>query len=389
MTHNNWPTVKLGNLITRAKSQTAGSKKYPVLSMTMEHGMVLQKERFKKRIAGKNTEKYKVVENGQLVVGFPIDEGVLDFQTLVQAGIVSPAYKIWELKDSSVCNLNYLRRYLRSNIAISYYRARLQGTTARRRSLTDQAFLQLPVPFPPLEEQRRIASILDESSELIEKTRVSIEQQTALQSAFTNGMVDKSEDFVNLGDLASVAGGLTLGNRKDKPASIPYLRVANVFRGRIDLSEIKELRATPQEAERTQLQMGDCLLVEAHGNREQVGRVAMWQGQRSYMSYQNHLFRIRLNNNNTYNPHVLLQILNSTFVRLQILKTTRTTSGLNTTSASKIRALKIPLFDEGQIASLSEFHKLAASNLTKTDSLLEKNLELQTSLSTRAFNGDL
>ena len=67
----------LGSLITPAETVRCGSGKYPVLSMTMYGGIVLQRERFKKSLASIDQSDYKVVRRGQLVVGFPIDEGVL------------------------------------------------------------------------------------------------------------------------------------------------------------------------------------------------------------------------------------------------------------------------------------------------------------------------
>ncbi|MET3164945.1 UNVERIFIED_ORG: hypothetical protein ABIB19_003376, partial [Arthrobacter sp. UYEF10] len=71
--------MKLGGLIRPAKTMRAGGTEYPLLSMTMRNGLVPQGEKFKKRVAGADLSQYKVVQNGQLVVGFPIDEAVLAF----------------------------------------------------------------------------------------------------------------------------------------------------------------------------------------------------------------------------------------------------------------------------------------------------------------------
>lgn len=87
--------VKLGDVITPAKCERAGQRSFPLLSMTMHEGLVDQQEKFKKRVASEDVSSYKVIERGQLVVGFPIDEGVLDFQTRYDRAIVSPAYGVW------------------------------------------------------------------------------------------------------------------------------------------------------------------------------------------------------------------------------------------------------------------------------------------------------
>jgi hypothetical protein len=55
--------------------------------MTMNAGLVDQAEKFKKRVASIDIAPYKVVLRNQLVVGFPIDEGVLSFQDLYDEAI--------------------------------------------------------------------------------------------------------------------------------------------------------------------------------------------------------------------------------------------------------------------------------------------------------------
>jgi type I restriction enzyme S subunit len=168
----------LGDLIQPAAVERAGETAYPVLSMTMRDGLVDQADKFKKRIASADTSAYKVVRRRQLVVGFPIDEGVLAFQELYNAAIVSPAYAIWDIKANAMINPTYLQLFLRSEGALNYYRSRLRNTTARRRSLPDDIFLALEVPLLPLAEQERIVKLLDEANAL-RKLRTHIDQRTA------------------------------------------------------------------------------------------------------------------------------------------------------------------------------------------------------------------
>ena len=163
--------VKLGELIQPVRSARAGDSEYPLLSMTMHNGLVDQFDKFNKRVASQDTSAYKVIERGQLVVGFPIDEGVLDFQMLYDKAIVSPAYGVWELSNKYEVSRTYLGAYLRSERAIDYYKAKLQGSTARRRSLPNSTFLALPIYLPPLDEQRRIVAILDRADAIRVKRR--------------------------------------------------------------------------------------------------------------------------------------------------------------------------------------------------------------------------
>lgn len=176
---------RLTDLITPARTRRAGDRTPPILSMTMRFGLVDQGEKFKKRIASRDTSQYKVVTRGQLVVGFPIDEGVLAFQRLYDEAIVSPAYDVWDLHEPGSVDNAYLERFLRSPRALTFYAAHLRGSTARRRSLPDDIFLSLRVPLPPLPKQRRIAAILDQAEALRAKRRQSLARLDALtQSIF-------------------------------------------------------------------------------------------------------------------------------------------------------------------------------------------------------------
>jgi len=161
----------LGQLIRPAKARRAATTTYPILSMTMHSGLVDQSNKFKKRVASADTSQYRVVTRSQLVVGFPIDEGVLSFQRLYDEAIVSPAYDVWDLIDDHSIDTSYLERFLRSPKALSFYRSKLRGTTARRRTLPDDIFLSLMIPVPRLPEQRRIAAILDQADALRAKRR--------------------------------------------------------------------------------------------------------------------------------------------------------------------------------------------------------------------------
>ena len=157
MEHNR--VVELGSLIKPAKTIRCGDDYYPVLSMTMHDGLVFQEEKFKKEVASKNKADYKVVFKNQLVVGFPIDEGVLATQRIVDAGIVSPAYGIWDV-DQSKIHPEFLEWALRRARALDYYRAKLRGSTARRRSLPTETFLKFTLPLPSISEQMHILDII-------------------------------------------------------------------------------------------------------------------------------------------------------------------------------------------------------------------------------------
>ena len=162
--------VELGTVISPAKSIRCGKESYPVLSMTMHNGLVFQDEKFKKVIASKDTSDYKVVYRNQLVISFPIDEGVIAAQRITDAGIVSPAYGIWDIDQTQVLP-EFLEYALRCDRAIQYYKAKLRGSTARRRSLPTPTLLAFMIPIPTIEEQIKVLDIVHKLNLIIENRK--------------------------------------------------------------------------------------------------------------------------------------------------------------------------------------------------------------------------
>jgi type I restriction enzyme S subunit len=102
--------------------------------------------------------------------------------------------------------------------------------------------------------------------------------------------------WASLDQLAAIAGGVTKG-QKFSPSAVtrivPYLRVANVQRGYLDLAKMKEIPALESDIEALRLHPGDVLFNEG-GDRDKLGRGWIWEGQLPECIHQNHVFRARL-----------------------------------------------------------------------------------------------
>ena len=162
--------VNLSDLIVAAKNNRCGDCDFPVLSITKNDGIVLQSEKFKKRIASKDTANYKVVHRGQLVQGIHIDEANFGIQEVVDIGIVSPAYKIWDIKRNAIVP-KYLEVVLRSPRSIAYYASKFNGSIKRRERLSDKDFLQMRIPCPSVDEQIYAIEVLDKTIALIDSRK--------------------------------------------------------------------------------------------------------------------------------------------------------------------------------------------------------------------------
>ena len=224
---HDWKYIKLGDIISPAKVVRNGAnKKFPVLSITMRDGIVFQSSRFKKSIASVDTSDYKVVYNGQLVIAFPIDEGLIYTQDIVDAGIMSPAYNVWNV-DFLEIDRKFLVLYLHCPFSMAYYKSKLRGTTMRRRSMPKEDLLNMPLPVPSFSVQQSIISELDKINELIRLKKEQLKDydnlaQSIFYEMFGDPVVnEKGWEVKKFADLYKLKSGDSLSAKNFVEGEIP------------------------------------------------------------------------------------------------------------------------------------------------------------------------
>ena len=270
--------VKLGELISKAKVERCGDRSFPVYSMTMHDGIVEQSGRFKKTIASRDTSSYKVVKKNQLVVGFPIDEGVIYVQNHDQPGIMSPAYNVWDF-DSDRILPAYLEFVLHSPQSMAYYAEKMRGTTARRRTLTGDALKNMPVPVPSIEDQYAVVKSLNCIKSQLAATQQMLDKLDQLvKSRFVEMFGDpalnpKGWSTQNLKALGELKNGINFKS-VDNGFEIKCLGVGD-FKGRYaikDMSLVSDVSLSGEPNANQLLQDGDVIFVRSNGNKALVGR---------------------------------------------------------------------------------------------------------------------
>lgn len=161
-------------------------------------------------------------------------------------------------------------------------------------------------------------------------------------------------DWANVADIAEVQGGIQK-QPKRRPVlnRFPFLRVANVLRGRLDLSEIHEVELFDGELDKYALAPGDLLVVEGNGSPSEIGRAALWSGQVSDCVHQNHLIRVRPST--AVEPRYLAALWNSPVVAAELRAVASSTSGLLVLTTKKIKSVRIP------VAPLDEQRRIVAA----------------------------
>jgi type I restriction enzyme, S subunit len=168
----------------------------------------------------------------------------------------------------------------------------------------------LEVYCPSADEQQRIGRILlaihrAKEAHLTSISALRTVKTVLLESTFSTaagrepplphefGSTPQSWDVRPLKELAKIQTGLAKGRKvHGERIALPYLRVANVQDGRLDLSEVKMIDISLREIDRFRLQVGDVLVTEG-GDDDKLGRGFIWRGEIDTCLHQNHVFAVR------------------------------------------------------------------------------------------------
>ena len=193
------------------------------------------------------------------------------------------------------------------------------------------------------------------------------------------GWVPSAWETVSLGDVATLQTGIAKNSKAScqSKVALPYLRVANVQDGYVDLTEIKYIDVEASRVSRYLLQKGDVLFNEG-GDFDKLGRGCVWQGQISPMVHQNHVFSVRCGHR--VMPEYLAQYSASPVGKRFFLVSSRQTTNLATINSTQLRAFPVPL------PPLPEQRKIAAilssvdTTIERTEALIAKLRDLRTAM---------
>lgn len=341
--------------------------------------------------SGEQPDERYVVESGDLLVGM---DG--DFRSARWRGRHA-------LLNQRVCKVTVERPDLLSEQYLEYllpgYLEEIHRYTSSVtvKHLSSETLLQLPLPLPPLPEQNRIVvatdeyfSRLDAAQRLLGEARRGVAR---LRSAVLDAVTPRDCRWTTLGEIANIVGGVTKDSKRQSDPSfveVPYLRVANVQRGFLDLREITTIRVPAKKAKTLKLEVGDILFNEG-GDRDKLGRGWVWQGQIDDCIHQNHVFRARLLTGNFEPKYVSLH--GNAYGQQWFERMGRQTTNLASINLRTLKAFPVPdLPVDTQrliVADVERELTILEALSTAIDHALMRAGHLRRSILERAFSGRL
>lgn len=292
-----WIESTIGSVTSEENNRVGSRKGARVLSSTKHSGLVPSDEYFKNRIVySDDISNYKLVHKGNFAYATNhLAEGSIGLQVRFDEACVSPMYTVFSC--SSNVYEPYFFRLLKSERILAYYQLHEQASVDRRGAIRYRDFSKIPIVLPPTEEQRRIVEVLDALGESIESLNRIIEKRKSIKIGLSMSLLNRAEGEARrkspLASFAEVRSGVTLGSPLvGSGKNFPYLRVANVQDGYLDLSDVKCLRVPASSAPSYELRIGDVLMTEG-GDFDKLGRGVVWRGEIDECLYQNHIFRVR------------------------------------------------------------------------------------------------
>ena len=224
----------------------------------------------------------------------------------------------------------------------------------------------VPIRLPAIRDQRLIADYLDRETVALDRlvaqnqrifNLLTEKRQALITRAVTRGLdpdvrirnsgiawlggIPKHWKITRLKLVADVRTGLALGKkyRHLNLSEYPYLSVANVQDGHLDLSNVKTVQLAEREARSYMLRSGDVLMNEG-GDEDKLGRGCVWREQIPTCLHQNHVFAVRPR---AVRSEWLNLWISSQGARNYFESHAKKTTNLASISASNVKELPLPM----------------------------------------------
>jgi type I restriction enzyme S subunit len=399
-----------------AQRNETGYQELPILEVSLNTGVRIREfEGAARKQVMSDRGKYKRAARGDIAYNMMrLWQGAVGVAP--RDGLVSPAYVVARPYPNNASA--YFVELFRTDAYKTEINKYSRGIVSDRNRLYWDEFKQMLVCVPPPQEQAAIVRYLNHAEQNIRRfiqgkrrlIELLNEQRTRqvdqILSHGVRGLATLSEaegdgramdpcdrEVVRLKHVAKIQTGLTLGKNYGNAPLVtrPYLRVANVQNGYLDLSKITHVQVPLAEARGCELQEGDVLMTEG-GDIDKLGRGCLWDSQIEGCLHQNHLFAVRPDFSRLL-PAFLVLLMQSRHGRCYFERTAKKTTNLASTNSTILKAFPFPLpsvHEQREILEAASFHTAEIhAGISRAQREIDLISEYRTSLIADVVTGKL
>ena len=332
--------TKLGTVITEYSVRNKSKENIPVYSVTNEQGFCTGY--FSKEVASKDRTTYKIVPQGYFAYNpSRINVGSVDWQDCEERVIVSPLYVVFGVDKK--LDQQYLLHYLKSDIARTYINALATGSV--RDNLKFSVLQELPINLRPIDEQRKLASVLDYVDSVIGLRNEELSTlDTLVKSRFVElfGVYPLNPKGWETATIRDIVTDVRYGS--SRPAvdggKYPYLRMNNItYGGELDLTDTKRIDIPDNELDKCTVRRGDVLFNRTN-SKELVGKTCVYNRD-EMMVLAGFVIRVRVTERIL--PEFLSAFLNTDFSKRMLLGMCKAAIGQANINAQEMQDIGIYL----------------------------------------------
>lgn len=387
---SDWGVAPLFAVASERNESNKGMVEDNLLSLS--YGSIVKKDiNTNDGLLPESFETYQIVRPGDIIfrlTDLQNDKRSLRTAVVSTKGIITSAYVAVSPKSIEPRYFNYLLR------AYDVQKVFYSMGGGMRQSMKFEDLRRMPILVPGKDEQEIICEMLDRETVridgLVSKKTTFIEllrekRHALITRAVTQGLdptvkmkdsgvewlgeVPEHWEMKRLKFIATVQTGIAKGkdNTGKQTIQVPYLRVANVQDGYLDLEDVATIEIPGEDLPRYLLQRGDVLMNEG-GDFDKLGRGHVWEGEIDPCIHQNHVFAVRP-------TKVLSNWLNtftsSNVAQFYFMGRSKQSTNLASISSSNLMELSVPLPPE---AEQVETLKVLNEKITRLDTLINKTV---------------
>lgn len=239
----------------------------------------------------------------------------------------------------------FLGYLLRRKETVEYVMSSVTGARMPRTDM--KALMSLFVPFPQLNEQRRIVGILNRASKIERLRKQARERLREFVPALFVKMFGDPADTQRgwkiepLGNLCSLVQYGTSKKANDRAKGMPLLRMGNVtYDGCLDCNELKYVLLPSADIAKYELRIGDIVFNRTN-SKDLVGKTGLWDGRFPAVA-ASYFIRLRLDESRV-SPTFLWAFMNSAYMKRRFFNIARGAIGQANINAKELKSLRLPI----------------------------------------------